>query len=160
MKSQKSEEISQLDLIDRKILNILAENSRTKLTKIAKEVQLSVDSVKKRLTKLEKNVITKYTIQVDDRKLGNNFAVHIYVKLTHLTKELYDEFIAYLKKKSKVIDLMSMLGDYDVYIVMVAKDTIELDKMKLEIKQKFSGIIADWKEVLVTEIFKLEEYKF
>ena len=53
---------------------------------------------------------------------------------------------------------MSMLGDYDIYIVIVAKNTAEMDKM--EMKQRFSDIIADWKEVLVTEIYKLEEYRF
>ena len=63
-----------------------------------------------------------------------------------------------MKKNSRVINLMSMLGDYDIYIVIVAKNTAEMDKM--EMKQRFSDIIADWKEVLVTEIYKLEEYRF
>ena len=65
-----------------------------------------------------------------------------------------------MKKNPRVIDLMSVLGDYDIYIVMLAKDTSELDKMKLELKQKFTEIIGDLKEVLVTEIYKLEEYRF
>jgi len=56
--------------------------------------------------------------------------------------------------------LMSVLGDYDVYIVLLAKDPNDLEKMKLELKQKFTDLIGDWKEVLVTKIYKLEEYKF
>ena len=81
-------------------------------------------------------------------------------KLKNVTKERYDEFINEMKKNPRAIDLMSMLGDYDIYIVILAKDTAELDKIKIEIKQKFSDIIDDWKEVLVTEIYKLEEYRF
>jgi DNA-binding Lrp family transcriptional regulator len=157
---QKSEEIRHLDEIDRRILNILAENSRTKLTQMAKKVQLSIDSTKKRLEKLERDVIKKYTIQINDTKIGLNLAIHIYVKLKNVTKERYNEFIDEMKKNPRVIDLMSMLGDYDIYIVILAKNTVELDKMKIEIKQKFSDIIDDWKEVLVTEIYKLEEYRF
>ena len=65
-----------------------------------------------------------------------------------------------MKKNPRVIDLMAMLGDYDIYIVMLAKNTSELDKMKLEIKQKFTDLIGDWKEVLVTKLYKLEEYRF
>ncbi len=55
---------------------------------------------------------------------------------------------------------MSMLGDYDIYLVIIAKDTEELDGIKMEIRQKFGSIIDEWKEVLVTKIYKLEEYRF
>ncbi len=156
-----SQKIRQLDEKDRRILNILGENARAKLTVIARQVQLSIDSTKKRIEKLEKDgVIAKYTIQPNPDKYGLSLGIHIYIKLMNVTKDRYDEFISTMKKNPRIIDLMSMLGDYDVYIVLLAKDTIELDKMKIEIKQKFSDIIADWKEVLVTQIYKLEEYRF
>jgi len=156
----KSKNLIDIDEIDRRILNILAQNSRTKLIQIAKQIGLSVDSTKKRIQKLEKNVINRYTIQVDDTKLGFNLGVHIYIKLKNITKERYDEFIKEMERNSRVIDLISMLGDYDMYIVILAKDTTEMDEMKMEIKQKFSDIINEWKEMLVTKIYKLEEYRF
>ncbi len=53
-----------------------------------------------------------------------------------------------------------MAGDYDLYIVILAADTEDLEKRKNEIRQVFSDIIGDWKEVLVTKLYKLEEYKF
>lgn len=161
VKGKNTEKLRHLDAIDRTILNILAENARTKLTVIAKHVQLSVDSTKKRIEKLEKDgVIAKYTIQLNPDKYGLNLGVHIYLKLMNVTKERYDAFINIMRKNPRVIDLMSMLGDYDIYLVILAENTAELDKMKIEIKQKFSDIIDDWKEVLVTNIYKLEEYRF
>lgn len=161
-KSQvKPQKIRDIDEIDRRILNILAQNSRSKLLQIAKQIGLSIDSTKKRIKKLEENkIITKYTIQVNDIKLGYPIAAHIYVKLKDITKEKLDELINYLQKEIRVIDLMSMLGDYDIYIVIISKDTLEVDDIKMEIRQKFGSIIADWKEVLVTKIYKLEEYRF
>lgn len=156
-----SQKIRQLDEKDRRILNILSENARTKLTVIARHVQLSIDSTKKRVQKLEKDgIIAKYTIQPNPDKYGLTLGIHIYIKLMNVTKERYEEFINTMRRNPRIIDLMAMLGDYDIYIVLLAKDTIELDKMKIEIKQKFSDIIADWKEVLVTQIYKLEEYRF
>ena len=150
-----------VDAIDRRILNILAENARTKLTKISKEIGISVDSTKKRMDKLEKRgAITRYTIQIDTKEFGLDLGIHIYLKFTNLTKERFDAFISDMMKNPRVIDLMSVLGDYDMYVVMLAKDAQELEKMKLEIKEKFMDIIADWKEVLVTKLYKLEEYKF
>jgi Lrp/AsnC family leucine-responsive transcriptional regulator len=161
MESVKPEEIRHLDDKDRQILNILARNSREKLVKIAKEIGLSVDSTKKRVEKLEKDgVIRHYTIQPDIGRIGLPIATHIYLKLKPSTRQRYEEFIAAMKKNPRVIDLMSVLGDYDLYIVLIAKDTLELDRMKREIKEKFADLIGDWKEVLVTEVYKLEEYRF
>ncbi|MBI4174485.1 MAG: Lrp/AsnC family transcriptional regulator [Candidatus Aenigmarchaeota archaeon] len=158
-KKGKTEEIRPLDEKDRRILNILSENSRTKLTVIARQVGLSVDSTKKRMQKLEKeNVIRKYTIQADDPEL--RLAIHIYVKLKEVNKERYEQFLEEMKKNPRCIDLMSVLGDYDLYIVLIGKNPQDLDRMKLEIKQRFSDILGDWKEVLVTKIYKLEEYRF
>lgn len=155
------EEIRHLDEIDRRVLNILSENSRAKLTTIAKDIQLSVDSTKNRIQNLERDgVISKYTIQPSAKKIGLSLSVHVYVKLKNVTNEKYEEFVEEMKKNTRVIDLMSVLGDYDMYIVMLAKDAPELDKMKMEIRQKFTHLIDDWKEVLVTKIYKLEEYKF
>ncbi len=151
----------ELDEKDRRILNILSDNARAKLTYIARHVQLSIDSVKKRIEKLERSgVITKYTIQPNPGALGYGLGVHVYIKLKGVTQERYDELIAYLKKDTRIIDLMSMAGDYDLYIVMLAKNTQEMDRMKMEIRQKFTDLVDDWKEVIVTNIYKLEEYKF
>ena len=114
-KHEKTEEIRPLDVIDRRILNILSDNARTKLTKIAKDVQLSIDSTKKRIMKLEKDgVIEKYTIQPNAGKIGTGLGIHIYLKLKDIDKEKYDEMIKDLIKNPRVIDLMGMLGDYDL----------------------------------------------
>jgi len=132
-----------------------------KLTAIAKRVHLSIDSTKKRVEKLERDgVIGKYTIQPVPSRIGLPLAVHVYIKLRNVTKERHGEFISEMTKNPRVIDVMSMLGDYDMYIVILAKNTAELDKMKIETKEKFADMIGDWKEVLVTEVHKLEEYSF
>lgn len=155
----KTKEIRLLDEIDRRILNILTENARTKLTVIAKNVQLSVDSVKKRMKRMEKdNIITKYIVRAEDPEL--HLGVHIYIKIRNMSRERYDEFIDYMKKNPRCIDLMGMIGDYDLYVVLVGKNQQDLDRMKLEIREKFNDFIGDWKEVLVSRIYKLEEYKF
>ena len=159
--AKEEEKISELDEIDRRILNILSENARTKLTAIARKINLSVDSTKKRVEKLEKDgVIVKYTIQPDAHRIGLSLGVHIYMKLKNVKQERYDEFIEQMKKNPRVIDLLGMMGDYDVYIVILSKNSHVYEKTKIEIKQKFSDIIGDWKEVIVANLYKLEEYKF
>ncbi|MBI2543005.1 MAG: Lrp/AsnC family transcriptional regulator [Candidatus Aenigmarchaeota archaeon] len=149
------------DDIDRKIINIMVKNARIKLTGLAKEIGLSVDSTKKRLQRLENDkVVSRYTIQVDVDKMGLPLGVHIYVKLKDMTREKYNALIEDLMRNPRVIDLMGMIGDYDLYVVFLAKDTYEMDEMKMELRQKFGSIIGDWKEVVVSKVYKLEEYKF
>ena len=156
-----AQKIRHLDAVDRQIMNLLAHNARTRLIDLAKRVKLSIDSTKKRLLKLEReNIITKYTIQVNTAALDLPLGVHIYLKLKDLKEKDYENLIQHLKRDPSVIDLMAMIGDYDLYIVMLTKNTQDLEKKKLKIRQQFSSIIADWKEVLVAEIYKLEEYSF
>ncbi len=150
-----------LDRIDRDILNMLSKNARAKLTQIAKRIGLSVDATKKRILKLERDgVIAQYTIQVNPRIIGLPLAIHIYLQLRNFSQKRFDEFMDYLRGNPRVIDVMSVAGDYDLYIVFLAADPDDLDKRKNEIKQRFSDMIGDWKEVIVTKVYMLEEYKF
>jgi len=157
---EKEQKMPHIDEIDRKILNILHQNSREKLTSIAKKVGLSVNPVKKRIANLEKfGVIMRYTTNINLDKIGLPIGLHAYIKLTNVSKERFDEMIAYLKANIRVIDLFSMHGEYDVCLVIIAKDNAELDAVKMEIREKFGDIIGEWKEVMVSRVYKIEEYR-
>lgn len=157
----KQEKVSILDEKDIKILNMLSENGREKLKAMARKVGLSIDATKSRMEKLKKSgVITKFTIQVDAIKTGTPLGVHAFIKFHKMEKGRVDEFVSYLAANPRVIDAFSALGDYDFSIVFLAKDTIEADGIKTEIRQKFSDLIADWKDMIVAKIYKLEKYKF
>ncbi len=157
----KQEKISILDEKDIKILNMLSGNSREKLKAMARKIGLSIDATKSRVEKLKKNgVITKFTIQVDAAKTGTPLGVHSFIKFRKAESERIEEFVSYLTGHIRIIDAFSALGDYDFSIVFLAKDTIEADEIKTEIRQKFSDLIADWKDMIVAKIYKLEEYKF
>ena len=60
-----------MDDKDRRIIEILRENSRTPYTEIAKKMNLTEATIRKRIAELEKKgVIEKYTIEVNPEKLG------------------------------------------------------------------------------------------
>jgi Lrp/AsnC family leucine-responsive transcriptional regulator len=76
-----------MDLYDKKILRLLIENCRYSPTDIAKTVNLSKDSVKNRIKRLEeKEIITNYSLMVDPRVLGYSI-YHILLKLESLKDE-------------------------------------------------------------------------
>ncbi len=60
-----------MDDKDRKIIEMLQENARRPFTDIAKELNVTETTIRKRVAELERTgVIKKYTIEVDPDKLG------------------------------------------------------------------------------------------
>ena len=159
-KLDEQESLSQIDEKDRKILTILAKNSRETLVNIAKEIRMSVDGTRMRIKRLvDSGVITGFTILRSYKRLGYSLKAGVLVKLQNLSEESLNSFINYLKKYPKVIVLNSIAGDFDVEIVIIAKSSSDLAKFSKEIRTKFSDIIVDWKVNIITESHKVEEFE-
>jgi|TARA_Y100000310_G_scaffold345855_1_gene471467 DNA-binding Lrp family transcriptional regulator len=72
-----------LSAIDKKILNILVENSRLSLRQIAKKANVSVVTVMNHMKKLEKDkVITNYTARINYEKIGYDIEVLIELRIS------------------------------------------------------------------------------
>jgi DNA-binding Lrp family transcriptional regulator len=159
-KPDEQENLIQIDEKDRKILAILAKNSRETLVNIAKEVRMSVDGTRMRTKRLvDSGVITGFTILRSYKKLGYSLKADILVKLQNLTEEKISGFIGYLKKCPQVIVLNSIAGDFDIEIAVIARSSSELAKFSKDIRIKFSDIIVDWKVNIITESHKVEEFE-
>lgn len=81
-----------------------------------------------------------------------------WIKLHNFSEEDYQKFIDYLKKHPRVTTLLSITGDYDLNVVIMAKNSIELENISRSIRAKFAPIIADWKTIFVTKVHKFEWY--
>ncbi|MFA5992914.1 MAG: Lrp/AsnC family transcriptional regulator [Candidatus Pacearchaeota archaeon] len=147
-----------IDEKDKKILMILQNDGREQLTSIAKKVNLSIDSTHKRIKEMQKKGIFLTGIFIEPRALGFPLVADIKIKLQNITEKEKKEFIDYLIKHQRVIDLLSLMGDFDLTCVLIAKDTDELDRISTEIRQKYSHIIADWKGMLILKTYKFEYY--
>lgn len=150
-----------IDEFDRKIVNILNKDAYKTLREISSEIGLSINAVKNRISHLrETGAIMKVVAIPDQRFFGFPFGSHVYVKLQYTNKKMVDEFVSYLKNHKRIIVFISMVGDYDLYFVVMVKDTIDLAEQTSEIRNKFAPVISDWKEMLVSKIIKYEEYSF
>ena len=73
----------QLEQTDKKILNILLDNSRLSLRQIAKKTQVSVATVMNHIKKLEKEgIIKKYTTKLDYEKTGYDVEVMVEIRIS------------------------------------------------------------------------------
>jgi len=72
-----------LEELDKKILNVLVDNSRLSLRRIAKKVNVSAATVMHHIQKLEKeSVIKKYTAKLDYEKTGYDVEVMIEIRIS------------------------------------------------------------------------------
>ena len=68
---------------DRKILNILVENSRLSLRQIAKKADVSVATVMHHLNKLEdEKIVRKYSAKLDYEKIGYDVEVMVEIRIS------------------------------------------------------------------------------
>ncbi|MFH1325621.1 MAG: Lrp/AsnC family transcriptional regulator [archaeon] len=147
-----------IDEKDKKILKILQENGREQLNKIAKKVGLSVDSTHKRIKMMMEKEIFFPTILIEPKAIGYPLIADIKIKVRNVSQKSLDEFISYLKRHSRCTELLSIMGDYDFTLVLIAKDGDELEKISTEIRQKFKELIDEWRSNLVLKAHKFEEY--
>ncbi|MBN1645014.1 Lrp/AsnC family transcriptional regulator [Candidatus Woesearchaeota archaeon] len=147
-----------LDDKDKKILMILQKNGRESLTNIAKKVKLSIDSVHKRMKEMERKEIYYAGIFIEPRKIGFPLIADVKIKLRNITELEKNQFIKNLTNHPRVIDLLSIMGEYDLTCVIIAKDTNELEEISTKIRQTYSNMIADWKAMLILKTHKFEYY--
>ncbi len=149
----------QIDNKDRIILNALQENGRMTLKDLAKKTSLAIDTVKARLERLEKNEVLYIGAQIYPKRVGFPIVADVNIKLQNNTEENTNKFIAYLKAEPQVTTILAIMGDYDFTIVIVAKDTDDLEQKQREIRNKFNSIIADWRGQIIMKTYKFEEYE-
>jgi DNA-binding Lrp family transcriptional regulator len=146
-----------LDEKDCIILNVLQKNCRISLTDVAKLVGLSIDSVKKRIKKME-NIIFYPKIQIRPRSLGFSNIVDVKIKLNNHSKKDIDNFIKYLQENPRVAEIFSVGGEWDLSIVIISKDADDLGNITLDIKNRFGKIINSWSESITLKAYKFENY--
>lgn len=141
-----------------KILNLLQEDCRISLTEIAKKVNLSVDSVKKRIVKLKREGIFYPKIQLRPRHFGFPYIVDIKIKLHNYNDKKIKDFVDYLNNHPRVAELLSISGEWDYTVVIIAKDHEDLGVIGDKIRNKFGDLINDWSESLTKVVYKFEKY--
>ncbi len=147
-----------LDEKDRQILNLLQKDGRMTLKEMGKVVNLSIDSVHKRLKKLVESKAVHVGAFINPKVMGYDIVACANVKIGNASEEEHKAFIDYLVKSQHTIDVISTLGEYDLKVVFIAKTTEELEKIYRAVRHQFKNIIADWESVINLKIHKFEEY--
>lgn len=136
-----------LDETDRRIVRKLQENARVSFNKLAKELNLSVDTVIKRYNKMKKNKKIKTTITLSTDKLGIRAVDFIFISLK--TGSNISSVIDRLSKIEGITNIHSAAGNYDIMVETATPSY----RMARETEKK----ILDMPEVyrIITRIYEI-----
>ena len=112
-----------LDTIDKKLINLLQQDSKQTTKKLSLQLNLSVTAVYERVKKLEnQKVIEKYVAIVNKNKIEKSFLVFCHIKLMQHSKEYLNTFEYEILKLEEVSECFHVSGDYDYILKIYVKD--------------------------------------
>lgn len=116
---------SNLDSIDRKILDQLLRDARLPVAELARRVGLSKTPVAQRLKHLEDSgLITGYRAMLSPIKLGLTHVTYVEVRLTDTREAALEKFNTMVRDISEVEECYMIAGGFD-YLLKVRSRNIE-----------------------------------
>lgn len=116
-----------VDDLDKQLLDILKDNSRLSFADLGRKINLSPSAVRERIQKLEEfDVIQKYTIQLNNKKLGNDLEAFILLKvfpgqLKHILKKI--------NNFQEIQEAHRITGSQNIHLKVVVKNQLNLQKL-------------------------------
>ncbi|MGB0468016.1 MAG: Lrp/AsnC family transcriptional regulator [Pontibacterium sp.] len=122
-----------LDRYDRHILKILQQDGRISNQHLADQVGLSTAACWRRVKSLdERNILKKYSAQVDPEALGYGLCVFMMVTLIRHSQDNTIEFEAAVKKCPEVLQCYAVTGNADFVLRVVIPNMAAYDQFLTE----------------------------
>ena len=145
----------EIDGTDRRILGILAQDSRVPLVEISKRLGISDKTAKYRIKRLEKEkIILGYMVLLDYAKIGYTWH-KVFLRLQDLSPEKYRLLISFLKGKTNVMFVTEAIGISDLEFEAMLQTPRDFHELMKEIRQGFPDIIKEFSWITVFKTEKL-----
>ncbi|MBT6995530.1 AsnC family transcriptional regulator [Candidatus Woesearchaeota archaeon] len=149
--------MADLDVKDRKILQILDMDARQTYSQIAKRVGLSKEVVNYRLKNLEnKGIVNGYYAILDVAKLG--FAPYrIIIKYRDISEEKKKKLMEYAKKHPSFAWVASLEGTWNSVFVIWSKSIYDFKKIYDDFMFNFGELIQEKEVTVATSIIHFKK---
>ncbi|SDG39305.1 Lrp/AsnC ligand binding domain-containing protein [Pelagibacterium luteolum] len=109
--------MTELDRVDRRILNELQADGRMTNAELADRVGLAPTSTSERLKRLQKSgYITGFSARIDPHMVGLGLLVFVEVSLDKTTPDAFDKFSRAVRQSREVLECHMVAGGFD-YLV-------------------------------------------
>ncbi len=145
-----------LDDIDRKILDILQEDSMIAVKDIAQQVGLSFSPTYERIRAMKQaGIITRYVAILDPEKVGFEIMSYCNITLKEQSGKKLTEFEDKIRKEPNVLEVISLSGTYDYMIKVVARNIKEYNAFLTTVLANMPNI-GQYHSHIVLEVVKDE----
>jgi DNA-binding Lrp family transcriptional regulator len=142
--------MKKIDILDRKILFELDQDSRQSASKIGKKLKTNKNVINFRINKLvEEGVIRQFVTMISPSNLGLK-PYKFYLQLQNLTKDK-ERTIEEIGQKLPVYWMARVSGKWDLIIGVLAKSQKDLNKIKQELLKILNDNIVNKTFSMVTE---------
>lgn len=112
-----------LDKIDKKLLELLQNDTKKTTKELSLKLNLSVTAIYERIKKLEREgIINKYVALLNRNKIDKGFVVFCHIKLVQHSKDFLTKFESEVVKLNEVLECFHVSGDYDYILKIYVKD--------------------------------------
>jgi DNA-binding Lrp family transcriptional regulator len=143
-----------LDPTDRRILRELQRDGSIRNDVLAQRVGLSPSPTLRRVRALEEaGYVRAYVALLNPGRLGLGIRVLIELRLTVQDRGALDRFEKGVTSIPEVIECMTVLGDWDYVLTVVARDIEDYQRILLDRLAKLPGV-ANYKSTLIVREVK------
>lgn len=116
-----------VDALDLKLLEVLKENARLSFADLGRRINLSPSSVRERVQKMEDSgMIKKYSIQIDNKKLGYELEAFILLKVF---PGLLKDVLKRIKDFPEIKEAHRITGNQNLHLKVILKNQVELQDL-------------------------------
>jgi len=140
---------------DRKILDLLENNSKLTTNQLSKKTAIPITTIHNRIKKLEKDkIIQKYTLKLDSKRLGFQLSSYILVTFDYHENKKFSQEDAAKKIKSlpNVVSAEIVTGETDLLIKVLATDVEDLNNFIIKKLRNVEGVDKTRTMVVLKEL--------
>ncbi|MBI2662692.1 AsnC family transcriptional regulator [Candidatus Woesearchaeota archaeon] len=140
---------NEIDELDSKILNILANDARIPLAELARKVHSTIEIVRGRIRKLEqKEIILSYRIAVDLNKLGLEFFKAI-IYFRTLSEKDEKALFEWMKRHPNSLYYIRSLAPWEVEFEFAVESYQHFNKIINDLRQHFPHVIRNYEHLIM-----------
>ena len=141
----------ELDRTDAGILAILGEDGRMAAAEIARRMDISGDTVSKRMKGLmDSGVISGFHLQLNKTRMGYEYH-KVMLTLEMISEKREREVMRYLEGHPNIVYVLKTLGPWNMEIDVEVRDDQPFYKVMRQMRDELGDVIRDYESVYVFE---------
>ena len=129
----------ELDEVDRKVLEVLKDNSRLPAREVSKKAGIPLATANRRMRKLaESGIIKRFTTELDYEKLGRTTVAYVLIRAKPGADQ--NDILREAAKYEIVEDMAAITGSFDIMLKVRVKDNDELSNFLFRNVRQFKSV--------------------